>query len=97
MKETPSTFFNAEDNRLFRAAWTQVLDQTVDGGTQSWSNPKSGAGGELTLNRSFEWKGNACKEVRIRNHAQGRKADTTLNSCKIDGKWRLLSDEQLKK
>jgi len=97
MKETPSNFFTPEDNRLFRAAWTKVLEETADKGTQSWSNPQSGSGGELTLERSFEWRGNVCKEVRVRNQAQGRKADTTINSCKIDGKWRLLSAEQLKK
>jgi len=97
MKETPSNFFTDEDTRLFREAWRRTLEQTADQGTERWSNAKSGAGGELTLQRSFEWKGNPCKEVHIRNQAQGRKADTTLNSCKVDGKWRLLSADQLKK
>lgn len=97
MKDRPANFFTEEDNRLFRAVWAQVLEDTPDNGTRSWNNPKSGSGGDLTLERTFDWRGNVCKEVRIRNHAQGRKADTTLNSCKMDGKWRLLSDEQLKK
>jgi len=97
MRDTPSSLFNDEDQKIFRAAWARLLEQGADSATESWSNPKNGHGGELILQRSFEWRGNPCKEVRIRNQAQGRKADSTLNSCKIDGKWRLLSAEQLKK
>jgi len=97
MRDTPSSLFTDEDQKIFRAAWTRLLEQGADNATESWSNPKNGHGGELTLQRSFEWRGNVCKEVRIRNQAQGRKADSTLNSCKVDGKWRLVSAEQLKK
>ena len=97
MKDTPSSLFTDEDRKLFRAAWAKLLEQDADQATETWSNPQNGHGGELTLQRSFEWRGNPCKEVRIRNQAQGRKADSTLNSCKVDGKWRLVSAEQLKK
>ena len=97
LQNTPSSMFTDEDRQIFRAAWTKLLEQDADNATESWTNPKNGHGGELTLQRSFEWRANPCKEVRIRNQAQGRKADTTLNSCKVDGKWRLVSAEQLKK
>jgi hypothetical protein len=95
MRETPSTFFTTEDTKLFEATWNQVLEEAQDNQTRNWSNPKTGHGGDLTLQRTFAWRGNVCKEVRIRNQAQGRKGDSTLNSCKIDGKWRLVSAEQL--
>jgi len=47
--------------------------------------------------RSFESKGRPCKEVRVRNHAQGRKGDNKLSLCKVDEKWRRLSASQLGK
>ena len=97
MQNSPASMFTDEDRRIFLAAWKKLLEQDADDATESWTNPKNGHGGELALQRSFEWRGNVCREVRIRNQAQGRKADTTLNSCKVDGKWRLVSAEQLKK
>jgi len=97
MQNTPASMFTDEDRRIFLAAWKKLLEQDADNATESWTNPKNGHGGVLTLQRSFEWRANPCKEVRIRNQAQGRKADTTLNSCKVDGKWRLVSAEQLAK
>jgi hypothetical protein len=35
--------------------------------------------------------------VKLHNEAQGRKGNTTLGLCKVDGKWRLLSSSQMKK
>jgi hypothetical protein len=35
--------------------------------------------------------------VRINNRAQGRQAENNLNWCKVEGKWRLVSDAQLGK
>jgi len=97
LQNTPSTLFTDEDNRLFRDTWSKALEAAADNQTLSWTNPKTGHGGDLTTLRSFEWRGYPCKEVQIRNQAQGRKSDETLNSCKIDGAWKLLSAEQLKK
>ena len=97
MQQTPASMFTDEDRKIFLAAWKKLLEQDADNATERWANPGNGHGGELTLQRSFEWRGSPCKEVRIRNQAQGRKADTTLNSCKVDGKWRLVSAEQLGK
>mgnify|MGYP006173070217 CR=1 FL=1 len=54
-------------------------------------------GGDVTVLRSFEWKGYGCKEVRINNRAQGRQAENNLNWCKVEGKWRLVSEAQLGK
>ena len=42
-------------------------------------------------------KGRPCKEVQLHNEAGGRKGDSKLSLCQVDGKWRLLSAQQLKK
>lgn len=48
------------------------------------------------MQKSFESKGRPCKEVRLHNEAGGRKGGSTLSLCKVDGKWRLLTAQQLK-
>jgi surface antigen len=97
LKNTPAERFDEDDLRLFLDASRKALNEAPDSQTQSWENPKTRAGGDITVLRSFESKGRPCKEVRVRNHAQGRKGDNKLSLCKVDDKWRLLSASQLKK
>ena len=82
---------------MFLETSRKALNETPDNQTLRWENPKTRARGDVTVLRSFESKGLPCKEVRVRNEAQGRKGDSRLNLCKKDGKWRLLSVSQAKK
>jgi surface antigen len=97
LKNTPAERFDEEDIRLFLDASRKALNEAAENQPQSWENPKTRARGEITVLKSFESKGRPCKEVRVRNEAQGRKGDNKLNLCKVDGKWRLLSASQLGK
>jgi surface antigen len=97
LKNTPAERFDEEDLRLFLDMGRKALNETPDNQPLTWENPKTRAGGEITVLRSFESKGRPCKEVRVRNHAQGRKGDNRLSFCKVDDKWRLLSAPQLEK
>jgi surface antigen len=96
-QNAPSTLFTADDMRLFRDTWTKTLEEAAEQQTLSWKNPANGHGGDLTLQRRFEWRGLPCREVRIRNQAQGRKGDEMISACKMEGAWKLVSAEQLKK
>jgi surface antigen len=91
LKNTPAERFDEEDLRLFLDMGRKALNETPDNQPLAWENPKTRAGGEITVLRTFESKGRPCKEVRVRNHAQGRKGDNKLSLCKVDDKWRLLS------
>ena len=91
LKNTPAERFDEEDLRLFLDMGRKALNETPDNQPLAWENPKTRAGGEITVLRTFESKGRACKEVRVRNHAQGRKSDNKLSFCKVEDKWRLLS------
>ena len=95
-KNGPAEFFDDEDMQLFLGAARKTLDGAALNETQSWENPKSKHRGDFTVLRQFDWKANACKEVRVRNEAQGRKSDNTHNLCKVDGRWRLVAASQLK-
>ena len=97
LKNTPAERFDEDDLRIFMDAGRKALNDTPDNQSVTWENPQTRAHGEITVLRSFESKGLPCKEVRVRNEAQGRKGDNKLNLCKKDGKWRLLSASQMKK
>jgi surface antigen len=97
LKNTPAERFDEDDLRIFMDAGRKALNDTPDNQSVKWENPQTRAHGEITVLRSFEAKGLPCKEVRVRNEAQGRKGDNKLNLCKKDGKWRLLSASQMKK
>ena len=97
LKNGPAERFDAEDLRMFMDTAQKALAEGKDDETLSWENPKTRARGDITVLRSFEWKTNPCKEVRIRNQAQGRKGDVNFGMCQVDGKWRLLSSSQMPK
>ena len=90
LKNTPAERFDEEDLRLFLEAARKTLDGTPDNQPVTWQNPNTKAGGELTVLKSYESKGQPCKAVRVRNQAAGRKNDVTLNACKVENRWRLV-------
>lgn len=96
LKNTPAERFDEEDLRLFLDTSRKALAEGKDNETLSWENPKTRARGEITVLRSFQWKTHPCKELKLHNEAQGRKGDSTLGLCQVDGKWRLLSSSQMK-
>jgi surface antigen len=90
LKNTPAERFDEEDIRLFLEAARKTLNETPDNQPVTWQNPATKAGGELTVLKSYESKGQACKALRVRNQAAGRKNDVTLNACKVENRWRLV-------
>jgi len=95
-KNGPAQFFDDEDMQMFLAGARKTLDEGAVDQVIAWENPKSKHRGDFTALKTFEWKGNACKQVRVRNEAQGRKSENTHNLCKVEGRWRLVAASQLK-
>jgi surface antigen len=96
LKNTPAERFDEEDLRLFMDQARKALDEGKENETLKWENPKTRARGDMTVTRNFESKGRSCRDLRVRNEVPGRKGDTTLSFCQVDGKWRLLSAAQKK-
>jgi len=96
LKNTPAEFFDDEDLRMFLDTAKKALDEAPDNQPVTWENPRTSSRGEITVLRSFEAKGRACKEVRVRNEARGRRSDNRPTLCKVDDRWRLVSSSQLK-
>ncbi len=95
LKGGPAELFDDSDLRMFLDVARKTLDDSAENQTLAWKNPKTGHGGDMTVLRSFDSKGRACKEVRVRNEAEGRKSDMRHNLCKVEGKWRLVGKSQL--
>ena len=93
---SPAEFFDDEDMQMFLATARKTLDGGKVGEPVSWENPKSRHRGNFTVLKDFDWKGKACRQLRVHNEAQGRKSDNTHNLCSIDGRWRLVATSQLK-
>ena len=97
LKNTPAESFDDEDLRLFLDTARKVLDGgTPENQPVAWENPKSHNRGEITALRRFESKGRPCTEVRVRNESRSRKSDNRRILCKVDERWRLVSEAQLK-
>ncbi len=96
LKNTPAERFDEEDIRLFMDHANRTLSEGKENETVKWENPKTRAKGAMTVVRNFENKGRSCRELRVQNEVPGRKGDTRLNFCQVDGRWRLLSAQQSK-
>jgi surface antigen len=95
-RNTPAERFNEQDYNLLLAATHKALDDAPKDQPVEWANSATNHRGDVTATRIFESKGRACKELRLRNEADGRKGESIVNWCQVDGTWRLLSSSQLK-
>lgn len=93
MNNTPLSKMTTEDVTLFKAAVYAVLDEGADGATRPWSNPKTRAGGEITAVRTFEERGESCRELEIANSAGGLSNRSVSTLCRVPGgNWRLKTN-----
>ena len=96
LRNTPAERFNEEDNRMLVAAARKALEEAPENQPVDWANPATNHRGDATVTKSFESQGRACKELRLRNEADGRRGESRVNACQVDGKWRLVGSSQVK-
>jgi surface antigen len=96
-RNTPAEKFDDEDIRLFIDATRKALSDTPEKGTVSWENPKSKNRGDVTVQSVFTWREHPCRKLQIVNEARGRKGTTKLNLCRVDEKWRAVTQSDLAK
>jgi hypothetical protein len=93
--QTGATGLRGDDWKLMSAAASRLYQQDVvaEGTTGQWSNPKTGDSGAVTVLRSFERNGMACRKVRydIRVRARSGQRSYTVNWCKTaSGEWKMV-------
>lgn len=85
---SPVRFFTDQDWEIATAAGRKALNETKDGETVSWENPKSGHFGSLTPLGTATRNGATCRQLRIVNNAKGMMGSSIYEFCqKPDGKW----------
>lgn len=96
-KDSPAEKFNDEDMRLFNEAAAKALSQAKVGESVSWANTVTQNRGELKVLKTFTWRDSPCRQLRMRNEAGDRKATRSINMCRVQDKWRMVSPSELKK
>jgi surface antigen len=90
LKNSPGERFDEDDLQLFITTARKVVNEAPDNQTVGWENPDTKHHGDFTILKSFQKDGRSCKRVRVRNEADGRKASSVVDACKVDDKWRLI-------
>ena len=87
------TPLNNDDIAALTEATNRLLDRPklVSGGTETWSNPQSGASGTATAGNPVQRKGLACRVVNYRTTVPGPRAErsTALTWCKTKDGWKI--------
>ena len=96
LRNTPAERFQDEDWAVFLKQVYKTLDDAPENQPVTWERAETRRHGVLTVLRSYESKGRRCRELRVQNEGDGRKADNTFNLCSVDGKWRLVAAPQPK-
>jgi len=90
LRETPAELITVRDYELFDIALKKTLAEVGQDGVVQWDNPETRAGGSMTVIREYQREGNACKRLRVDNHANNRKGYTTFDFChQADDRWVL--------
>ncbi len=97
MKDGPGEKFNDEDMRLFNEAAAKALNEAKVGESVRWENAATQSRGELKVLKTFSWKDSPCRQLRMQNEARDRKATHSINMCRVQDKWRMVSPSELKK
>ena len=85
---------NEDDVKDLMAAGQRLYGQDVvpDGATDTWSNPKTGNSGTITVLQSFTRDGMPCRKVRYNNRIKNQPNTRifTLDWCKTpQGVWKI--------
>lgn len=90
---TSGTPLSAADITALTDATNRLLDrpELVVGGTETWSNPQSGASGTVTAGNAVQRKGLFCRVVRYQHTIPGPNPQRTasLTWCKTQDGWKI--------
>lgn len=91
---SPAKHFTKTDWDLLRGAARTALSERDNGETVEWRNQETGHYGTLTPISSLEVDGRPCRDLVIRNFAEGLQGGGTYRLCRMQGgEWKLLGGE----
>jgi surface antigen len=91
MKDAPyAAYFTDEDRRIFHSVLNKALDEAKESETRSWTNPDTGAQGEITALARLAPPDENCRRANVTNRARGRTGKGEHVFCRTsDGNWLL--------
>ncbi len=91
---SPAKHFTEADWDLLRGAARTALNEKANGEGVKWRNPETGHYGSLTPISRTQVDGRTCRDLIIRNFAEGLQGGGTYRLCRTrDGEWKLLGGE----
>lgn len=95
LNETPYfAHFTDEDRKIFHETLDDLLQLGKDQDTRNWTNPKTGANGDLRLLPASKDSG-GCRDIAIRNSARGRTGKSVQRFCPDEkGVWKWKPQAQ---
>ena len=85
---SPVRYFSEQDWKLASAAVRKALNETKDGETVSWDNPKTKYFGTIRPIMTESHDGATCRKLEIENNAKGMTGSGIYRFCQQpDGKW----------
>jgi surface antigen len=86
-----------DDFTAMTKAAVEALDDATVPSTKVWTNPKTGSGGTVKTVQAFSAKnGDACKVIEHNTQAKKLTHEAKSTLCKVDGSWKLVSDDYAK-
>lgn len=82
-----------EDFQIQRSTAVNLLNSGQVGNSREWSNPRSGAQGEVSLLSDLQERGMPCRQMRYAFVTRGaaRQTEAVLKACRsADGIWKIL-------
>ena len=97
LSDTAAARMTDDDYTAMTKAAVEALDDATVPSTKVWTNPKSGAGGTVkTVQTLSDKSGNACKVLEHNTQAKKLTHEAKSTLCKVDGSWKLVSDDYAK-
>jgi surface antigen len=91
---SPAKHFTKADWDLLRSAAHTALNEKANGESVEWHNQETGHYGAMTPISRLESDGRPCRDLVIRNFAEGLQGGGTYRLCQMQGgEWKLMGGE----
>jgi surface antigen len=87
----PLSHLTKSDIEIARPEIRAALEETPDGHTRTWSNPKTNASGTVTPVKTFTTKGMRCRSVEFTSFIGGERGQSKWDFCKTKDGWKIVT------
>lgn len=90
LSKGPIAYLDDDEKAMLTEALNQALENSADGETVTWDNPKSGNNGRIKVFDTHQDYGTTCRTIRTLTKAAGREGGGVYRLCRADDNtWRF--------